>query len=105
MVNYDFLQAKDILKQNNTIKLTLINMANQSDAKTYDFDPSNDGYQIMEILIKNYNPVGKYYNLYRDPNGYKPIFYEELSNPVKNLNLGINVRIWYRLDDDMKTQF
>lgn len=59
----------------------------------------------MERLIKKYNPVAKYYNLYRDAMCYQPIFYEELSNPLKNIMLGPNSSVWYKIEDDMKTQF
>jgi hypothetical protein len=105
VVGYDYEQAKEILKQNNCIRVTVINMATNAVTGTWDLDPNQDAYTIMEKLIKIYNPVGKYYNLYRDPQGTRPIFYEELSCQLKTLTLGLGNKVWYRIDDDMKSQY
>jgi hypothetical protein len=51
------------------------------------------------------NPPGQYYNLYRDMEGLIPIYYEELTNPLKSIKLGDHNRVYWRLDKDMKSQF
>jgi hypothetical protein len=51
------------------------------------------------------NPVGKYYNLYRDAQGTQAIYYEELSNPLKSINLGNASKVYYRIENDLKSQF
>ena len=66
MVNYDYDQALEILKANNKITVKAINMDMVHVFHSWDLDPHQDGLQIMTKLINLYNPVGKYYNLYRD---------------------------------------
>jgi len=41
-------------------------MGNPAQNFWWDLSSNADGYQIIEKLIQVYNPVGKYYNLYRD---------------------------------------
>ena len=44
-----------------------------------------------------------YYNLYRDVDGLIPIYYEELTNPLKSIKLGDYKRVYCRLEKDIKT--
>jgi ethanolamine utilization protein EutQ (cupin superfamily) len=57
MVNFDMNEARDILKQNNQLKVSVINMANPAQVYTWDLEANQDGYQIMEGLLKMYNPA------------------------------------------------